>query len=327
MRCGSLLEEFMDIHYDHPAPAHDIPPEFIVSRLKKPTGPVRAVLDTDPYNEVDDQFALAYILRSPARIDLQAIYAAPFQNAKAASAAIGMERSYGEIHRVLGLLGQAQQYGPRVHRGADHFLRDEETPAPSPAARDLVARALAQPADSPLYVIAIGAATNVASALLLEPAIARKLVVLWLGGHARGWFNTKEFNMLQDVAAARVLLGCGVPVVQFPCKGVVSALTTTGPEIEYWLRGKNPLCDYLCDITRAEAAFNKQGPFWSRTIWDVAPVAWLLAMDCTETRLEPAPIPSYDGYYSLCPDNHPLLYVYSVHRDRIIGDLFTKLAQ
>ena len=78
MRYHSLLEEFMDIHYDHPAPAHDIPPEFIVSRLKKPAGRVSAVLDTDPFNEVDDQFALAYILRSPERIDLQAIYAAPF---------------------------------------------------------------------------------------------------------------------------------------------------------------------------------------------------------------------------------------------------------
>ena len=94
MRYHSLLEEFMDIHYDHPAPAHDIPPEFIVSRLKKPAGRVSAVLDTDPFNEVDDQFALAYILRSPERIDLQAIYAAPFHNEKVASAAEGMERSY-----------------------------------------------------------------------------------------------------------------------------------------------------------------------------------------------------------------------------------------
>ncbi|MCB5942038.1 nucleoside hydrolase [bacterium 210820-DFI.6.52] len=327
MRYHSLLEEFMDIHYDHPAPAHDIPPEFIVSRLKKPAGRVSAVLDTDPFNEVDDQFALAYILRSPERIDLQAIYAAPFHNEKVASAAEGMERSYQETHRILALMGREGDCGQMVYRGSDRFLADEETPVDSPAARDLVARAMARPDGDPLYVIAIGAITNVASALLMEPAIARKVVVLWLGGHALEWFNTKEFNMLQDVAAARVLLGCGVPVVLFPCNGVVSALTTTGPEIEYWLRGKNQLCDYLCDITREEAERNHQGPFWSRTIWDVAPVAWLLEMDCTETRLEPAPIPSYDGYYSICPCNHPILYVYSVRRDRIIGDLYTKLAR
>ncbi len=327
MRYHSLLEEFMDIHYDRPAPAHDIPPEFIVSRLKKPAGRVSAVLDTDAFNEVDDQFALAYILQSPERIDLQAIYAAPFHNEKVASAAEGMERSYQEIHRILSLMGREEDCGETVYRGSERFLAGEETPVDSPAARDLVARAMARPDDDPFYVIAIGAITNVASALLMEPAIARKVVVLWLGGHALEWFNTKEFNMLQDVAAARVLLGCGVPVVLFPCNGVVSALTTTGPEIEHWLRGKNQLCDYLCDITREEAELNRQGPFWSRTIWDVAPVAWLMEMDGTETRLEPAPIPSYDGYYSVCPCNHPILYVYSVRRDCIIGDLYTKLAQ
>lgn len=327
MRYNSLLDEFLDIHYDHPAPAHDIEPAFIVDRLKKPTGKVAAVLDTDAYNEIDDQYAIAYILRSPEVIDLQAIYAAPFQNKKAATAAIGMERSYQETATILKLLGKEGQMAGKVFRGSDQFLADAYTPVESPAARDLVARAMARPDGDPLYVIAIGAITNVASALLMQPAIARKIVVLWLGGHALEWFNTKEFNMLQDVSAARVLFGCGVPVVQFPCKGVVSALTTTGPEVDYWLGGKNPLCDYLCDITHQEAAFNRQGPFWSRTIWDVAPVAWLMDMDCTETRFEPAPIPSYDGYYSISRCNHPILYVYSVNRDRIIGDLFTKLAR
>ena len=49
MRYNSLLDEFLDIHYDHPAPVHDIEPAFIVDRLKKPTGKVAAVLDTDAY--------------------------------------------------------------------------------------------------------------------------------------------------------------------------------------------------------------------------------------------------------------------------------------
>ena len=54
--------------------------EFLIRRLEPPTGKVRMVLDTDTYNEVDDQFALAYALRSEDRIDLEAVYAAPFFN-------------------------------------------------------------------------------------------------------------------------------------------------------------------------------------------------------------------------------------------------------
>ena len=36
----------------------------LLHRLERPTGPVDVVLDTDTYNEVDDQFALSYLLAS-----------------------------------------------------------------------------------------------------------------------------------------------------------------------------------------------------------------------------------------------------------------------
>ena len=38
------------------------------------------VLDTDTYNEVDDQFAVVYTLFSPEKFEVEAFYAAPFFN-------------------------------------------------------------------------------------------------------------------------------------------------------------------------------------------------------------------------------------------------------
>ena len=59
----------------------DIPSdEELVRRLQPPKGKVDMVLDTDTYNEVDDQFALSYALLSPEKLNVQAIYAAPFYN-------------------------------------------------------------------------------------------------------------------------------------------------------------------------------------------------------------------------------------------------------
>jgi hypothetical protein len=52
--------------------------EEMVTRLAPPSGKVRMVLDTDTYNEVDDQFALSYALMSPEKLDVEAVYAAPF---------------------------------------------------------------------------------------------------------------------------------------------------------------------------------------------------------------------------------------------------------
>lgn len=62
-----------------------------------PEHPVDVVIDTDTFNEVDDQFALAYLLKNQDRLRLQAIYAAPFLNEKAETPGSGMEKSYQEI--------------------------------------------------------------------------------------------------------------------------------------------------------------------------------------------------------------------------------------
>lgn len=53
-----------------------------IRMLQCPEHPVDVVLDTDTYNEVDDQFALAYLLRNQDRLRTQAVYAAPFLNEK-----------------------------------------------------------------------------------------------------------------------------------------------------------------------------------------------------------------------------------------------------
>lgn len=76
--------------------------------------------------------------------------------------------------------------------------------------------------------------------------------------------GAQEFNMQQDIAAARVVMGCGVPVVQLPCTGVVDHFITTGPELNYWLVDKNPLADYLARNTIQEAESYARGKPWSR---------------------------------------------------------------
>lgn len=298
--------------------------EKLLQRLQKPTGPVDAVLDTDTYNEVDDQYALAYLLRSPEQVRMQAIYAAPFWNERSVSPEDGMEKSYDEILHILSLLGA--QNPPQVLKGSPTYLPDETHAVDSPAARDLIRRALAQPEERPLYVVAIGAITNVASALLLAPEIKEKIVVVWLGGHALDWENTKEFNLYQDVAAARVIFDCGVPVVQLPCMGVASGFTITQPELEYWLKGKNPLCDYLVGLTVHDTNRGRPQTCWSRVLWDVTAAAWLMGKDFLRARLEPSPVPEYDGYYSLYKYRHFIQYVYWVNRDPLMWDLIQKLS-
>ena len=83
-------------------PAMD--PDLLRQRLALPTGPVSMVLDTDTYNEIDDQFAVVYSLISEG-VNVEALYAAPFHNARSSGPGEGMHKIYGEILRLLDRLG------------------------------------------------------------------------------------------------------------------------------------------------------------------------------------------------------------------------------
>lgn len=298
-----------------------------LKNLQPPLKNIDAVLDTDAFNEVDDQYAIAYMLRSP-EINPVAIYAAPFYNSKVESPADGMEKSYNEILNILELAGRPDMK-EKAYRGSTDYLKDEKTPVISPAAEDLCKRAMNYSPEKPLYVVAIGAITNIASALLLKPEIKENIVVVWLGGNAVEAERFYEYNMSQDIAAARVVIGSGVPFVQLPCSGVVSAFTLSKPEIEYWLIDKNPLADYLARITVKEAESYAAGEPWIRIIWDVTAVAWLINHDDNtafmRSDIRERHIPGYDGKYHKCENTAPMCYVNAIHRDSLMKDLIKKL--
>lgn len=298
-------------------------PEILLKNLSVPTGSIDVILDTDTYNEADDQFALAYLLASEEKLNTVAVYAAPFFNDRSQSPEDGMEKSYHEILHILKLVGKERP----VFRGSKAYLPDEKTPISSDAASDLVARARNYSPEKPLYVVAIGAITNIASALLEAPEIAEKLVIVWLGGHARHYMCTYEFNMLQDVAAARVVMKSGAAFVQLPCEGVVSSFTISEWELEHWLRGTSPIGDYLCDNTVRYMKERTSRKAWTKCIWDVTAVAWLLNDNdrFMFSSLEKIALPTYDHVYSY--DNRApfMRYVYHICRDALMDDLIEKL--
>ena len=297
----------------------------LLKRLERPDKPVDVVLDTDTYNEIDDQYALSYLTLNGDKLRFKAVYAAPFFNHRSESPADGMERSYREICNILTLLGR-EELIEHAFRGSTAYLSDEQTPVISPAAEDLAKRAMEYTPEEPLYVVAIGAITNVASALLLNPEIRDRIVIVWLGGHALHWHDNAEFNLRQDVAAARVVLGCGAAVVLLPCQGVVSAFSVSAPELRHWLAGKNALCDYLCSSTVEEAESRSKISCWTRVIWDVTAVAWLLDERFMRDEIISSPIPQYDDHWSRDQRRHPVRYVYNISRDALFEDLFKKLA-
>ncbi|MBK7929675.1 MAG: nucleoside hydrolase [Bryobacterales bacterium] len=310
-------------------PAQNAPDDATLRRLlEPPTGKVQVVIDTDTYNEIDDQYAVLYGLLSPDRIAVEAIYAAPYLNARSTSAADGMEKSYQEILRLLKFLGRDSK--GMVFRGSESFLASAARPVESEAMRDLIAKAL-QPRSGPLYVLTLGCPANVASAILAEPKIKDKIVVVWLGGATHEWPSAREFNLFQDIHASRVLFDSGVPLMQIPTKNVSEHLRTTLPEAEFWLKGKSRLCDYLyeqfVDYYRTHTKGKPQPYPWSKVIWDISTVAWVLDPSWIPSALVPSPLLTDDFRWQKKPGRHIIRVATNALRDPVFHDLFTKLAQ
>jgi purine nucleosidase len=293
------------------------------TRLQKLTpraGKIRMILDTDTYNEIDDQFAVVYSLLSSERLIVDAIYAAPFFNARSSGAADGMEKSYDEIHRLLERLSISPENF--VFKGSTQFLSDGDNPCESEAASDLVKRAM-QSNDEPLYVVAIGGITNIASAILIEPEIVNKIVVVWLGGHALHWADTNEFNLRQDVIASKLILDCGVPLVQIPCAGVTTHLKTTVPELEAHVKGKGDIGDFLFETF---CGYREDHLAWSKEIWDLSAIAYLINESWVPTHIVHSPILTKEKTWSFDQSRHLIRSAFMVNRDPIFRDFFTKLA-
>jgi purine nucleosidase len=291
-----------------------------IEMLKLPANkPIRMVLDTDTGNEIDDQFALVYAMISP-ELDMQAVYAAPFTNNRSSGPADGMEKSYEEILRILSKLGKSPD--GFAFKGSTHYLTDMKNPERSPAALDLIARAKKSSPEDPLYVAAVGAITNVANAILIEPDIIRNIVIVWLGGNGHNWPNQKEFNFRQDLNASRTIFDCGVPFVQLPCTPVVTHFVTTVPEMERYVGGRGEIGDYLLKIFKE---YRKDRFAWSKVLWDMTAVAWLINDKWLPSDLVHSPIVTDNCTFSFDQSRHLIRTVNFVQRDPIFRDFFTKL--
>ncbi len=290
------------------------------------------ILDTDAFNEVDDQFCIAYCMRSPDKVRLLSINAVPFLNANSTSPADGMEKSYHEIFKIMKLVDP--QASIPAYRGSNAFLTDKNTPIQSPAAENIIHTVMNS--DEPVLIFSIGAITNVASAILMCPEIVERTAVIWLGGHAHDKAHTREFNMVQDICASQIVFDSGIPLLQIPCAGVCTQCPTTVFELEHYIDGKNELCTYLTDnVRRASNAWHRHlvkqagtehiSTAVSGVIWDALAAATLIRPNACEIVKIPRPIITSDCLYAFDSAREPYLYTRYLNRDLIYGDIFDRL--
>jgi purine nucleosidase len=165
------------------------------------------LLSTDVGNEIDDQWAITYLLTNP-DFDVQGITSAHAPSLPDPSAHATYRILVDVVEKQLGMAVH-----PPLIEGASVPLTDTTTPQPSAALNFILEASKNYSPENRLTILTIGAATDVASALLQDPTVADRIRVVAMGFTDLSKDGGKEYNVENDPRAWQVILQSRVPVV------------------------------------------------------------------------------------------------------------------
>ena len=247
---------------------------------------MRLLIDTDAGTEIDDLYAIALAVASPERFQIEGFVATHF-----ATKTVGregpdsIERSVEAVEAVLQAAGQSGRYP--ITRGA-HPMQYFGWPSEGQGVDFIIERAHAGTSSDPLWVVGLGASTNLASAICKDPTISDKVRLVFHCRSAETWpERSVQYNVKGDVTAARTLLESNAPLVWFDTG---TQLCRTFEETAATLAPTGRLGSYLHE-------FRLRKPYYmlpTKGFFDMADIAWMLKPELCKDEVVAAP--SMDHY-------------------------------
>lgn len=280
---------------------------------------INVILDTDTYNECDDQFALAYLIKSQDMFNIEAITVAPYSHTKRdVKVKDGQELSYNEILKICNWLNFDTDN--KVFKGSMDYIQNDYDEK-NDAVNKIIEIALK---NNKTYILGIGAITNIALAIKKEPKIVNKIEIVWLGGNELGYEDNLEYNFRQDVEAVKIVFESNVKLTILPCKKIVSELRIDINTLKKYLENESELCNYLIERFYNDGYHGVQE---SRVIWDISVIAYMINKKWFETEQISCPNIRKDTSYEVTDNRHNITFVTKLDRNKIYEDLFNKLGE
>jgi purine nucleosidase len=141
---------------------------------------VRVISDNDYSGDPDGLVQLAHHLLSPS-VEISLVVGSHLKADGWDSSPDTADRACGEANKIIELCGRSGTV--RVAAGSNQSMVNRHTPVTSAAVTEIVREAMRDDTDLPLFVVCGAGLTEIASAWLVEPRIATRLTVIWIGGH------------------------------------------------------------------------------------------------------------------------------------------------
>jgi len=183
---------------------------------------MRIIIDNDFGGDPDGLFQLVQHLLSPS-VEIRAIVGShlkkgdSFDSSK--ETALNAKK---KIVELLSIMNLGKTYP--VYQGSNFALENDSTPQQSEAADAIIKEAMRDDTKLPLYIVCGAGLTDIASAYLLEPGIATRLTVIWIGGPEYVELaapppgsTSLEYNLAIDLKAGQVIFNkSSIPIWQIP---------------------------------------------------------------------------------------------------------------
>jgi len=306
------------------------------------TARARVIVDNDFSGDPDDLYQLVHHLLSPT-VDIRAVIGSrlregdPFDPGPAsATHAVAVVQ---DIFARMGL-----RSAERIVQGSNQALQDRCTPQPSAAVDTVIAESLREDVDTPLFYVAGGGLTDLASAVLTEPRIAERLTVIWIGGNEHEGVALPppdampiEYNLLIDPLAGQVVFNDSELTLWQVPRDVYRQCLVSDSELRRRVATTGSLGRHLYEETRAvmdHAAAAGAGPGETYALGD-SPLVLLTALqslfepDTTSSRHRNIPTPAIedDGSYTARADARPMRLFTQVDTRLMFEDMFLKLQE
>lgn len=236
------------------------------------------IVDADTANEVDDLFAVTRALIEPTW-HVSALNATQWE-----ASHWSVDKTMEESHRLNQMIAGYLKSDVLTRRGGGDRMYDWGDQAQhSAAAYEIIKQANQVKSGDKLTVIALGALTNVASAIFIDPSIEDKISLFWLGSTIN--FDTKkvghdDFNCMMDIHAYYKIMNSNIDLHIMPLN-VASKMKFEYNATNQLLRSKHPLANFLM-----ERWDHHIDPLrYKRTVWDLAVITPLIHPDMVQTQV------------------------------------------
>ena len=296
----------------------------------------RVIVDNDFGGDCDGLFALAHQLLSPS-VEIRGIigshqypdgfYGLPGSSENACALA-------NELLKVMDFYGTIP-----VYQGADERLGETDAPVSSEAAQFIVQEAMRVDVKTPLYVACGAGLTDLASAYLIEPQIAKRIRLIWIGGpeykeiaYSPPGASTPEYNLGIDLKAGQVVFNQSeIPIWQVPRDAYRQALVSH-TELRHRMKEDGKLAGFLsgrlsdlmerADYSLGEGYVLGDNPL---VLLTALQSAWESDPSSSEYKKMPAPWITGSGLYQQNPKGRPIRVYTRLDIRLMFEDFYAKI--